>query len=78
MCQAPGSTVFIYGLFCNGDNSRSAGDRQFDARLKEPDPAIGYTSDAFITGQALPAGLDHEATHAMPANNLVLVLKKSS
>ena len=64
--------IIVYGPFLRGADFASDGDRDFDAALRERDPAIGYKSVEAVAEAAGQAGFRHAATDAMPANNLLL------
>lgn len=72
----PGGTFFAYGPFRTEGEFRSAGDASFHARLSEADPQIGYKDLEWIKATAADAGLRLHAVIDMPANNLIVVLRK--
>lgn len=73
---APGGLLLIYGPFLRGEGFASTGDEAFHRSLTAQDPAIGYKSHQSIRSLQRSAGLRIEATHEMPANNLMLVARK--
>ncbi|MEX0283661.1 MAG: DUF938 domain-containing protein [Paracoccaceae bacterium] len=64
--------LIIYGPFKRGTDFASDGDRNFDASLRERDPAIGYKSVEDVSGIATDVGFTLVAKDEMPANNLLL------
>lgn len=73
---APGGTFFAYGPFRTGGAFRSEGDARFHANLAASDPGIGYKDLEWIEGIAADAGLRRHAVIEMPANNLIVALRK--
>ncbi|MFN3954256.1 MAG: DUF938 domain-containing protein [Pararhodobacter sp.] len=76
LAVAPGGVLCLYGPFRRGGALVSDGDRAFDASLKAQDPMIGYKDIAWVEARLAAGGLMHEALHAMPANNLLLVMRR--
>jgi SAM-dependent methyltransferase len=72
----PGGTFCAYGPFRTDGGFRSAGDASFHARLSEADPQIGYKDLEWIEATAFDAGLSRHAVIEMPANNLIVALRK--
>lgn len=72
-----GGQVIVYGPFRRGDAFASNGDRDFDASLRDRDPAIGYKSVEAVTDMADQVGLTLIARDEMPANNLLLTFAKA-
>lgn len=72
----PDGVLIVYGPFLRGADFRSDGDRAFDARLKEQDPAIGYKADNWICAEAGARDLDFAASVDMPAANLMMVFRR--
>ena len=66
-------TMLIYGPFMRGDRFESEGDERFHHSLVAQDSDIGYKSFESVQDLQTKAGLFTEATHEMPANNLMLV-----
>ncbi|MGC9369845.1 MAG: DUF938 domain-containing protein [Paracoccaceae bacterium] len=74
---ASGGLLFLYGPFRRAQGFASEGDANFDARLREQDPEIGYKSVNEVTGWLRAAGLQDIRTVEMPANNLTFLARKS-
>jgi hypothetical protein len=64
--------VIIYGPFLRESGFASESDREFDASLRQRDPAIGYKSLEAVVQAAKINGFNQIATDPMPANNLLL------
>lgn len=73
---APGGTACLYGPFLRDGQPTSEGDAAFDASLRAQNPAIGYKDLAWVIAELAKAGLT-TGIKAMPANNLLLVLRHS-
>jgi hypothetical protein len=73
----PGAPLLIYGPFIEADVETTQSNLDFDASLKSRDPSWGLRDVAWIDGLAAANGLQRTARHAMPANNLTLVYRKS-
>ncbi|WAT18769.1 DUF938 domain-containing protein [Aurantiacibacter sp. MUD11] len=74
---AAGAPLAIYGPFLEADVETTASNLDFDASLKSRDPAWGLRDAAWVDGLAAANGLERTARHAMPANNLTLVYRKT-
>ena len=72
----PGGRLVIYGPFMRGDSFASEGDERFHRLLAAQDADIGYKSFQSVQDLQRSNGLEVEATHEMPANNLMLVAAK--
>ncbi|MGB3796785.1 MAG: DUF938 domain-containing protein, partial [Alteraurantiacibacter sp.] len=72
-----GAPLLIYGPFIEADVEIAASNLQFDASLKARDPAWGLRSVKWLDELAASNGLERTARHAMPANNLTLVYRKT-
>ncbi|WP_245924489.1 DUF938 domain-containing protein [Aliiroseovarius pelagivivens] len=75
---APGAVWFLYGPFRTGGQFRSEGDASFHATLSGQDPLIGYKDLETVQAWAEKAGLHTVDLIEMPANNLALVLRRTS
>lgn len=75
---APQGTFIIYGPFKRGGKLTSDGDRAFHRNLSQHDPDIGYKNDAAIINVAEKAGLGLKRAVELPANNLALILTKTT
>ncbi len=56
----------------------SEGNAAFDVSLRAKDPAWGLRDTRHVAAWAEAAGLALVATHAMPANNLTLVFRRTA
>ena len=74
---APGGTACLYGPFLRGGRATSEGDAAFDASLRAQDPAIGYKDLDWVLVRLTAGGLRVEVTQ-MPANNLMLIARRSN
>lgn len=72
----PGGTFFAYGPFRTGGGFRSEGDAAFHARISEAEPGTGYKDLEWIEETAAEVGLARLALIEMPANNLIIALRK--
>ncbi|PSL21175.1 DUF938 domain-containing protein [Shimia abyssi] len=72
-----GGLLVVYGPFMRGDTLISEGDARFHANLQSQDPEIGYKSDQTVIKWGIGAGLSHQRTTQMPANNLALCWQKT-
>lgn len=71
-----GGRMVVYGPFMRGNAFASEGDERFHLSLSAQDPDIGYKSFQTVQDFQRTSGLDIEATHEMPANNLMLIAAK--
>jgi hypothetical protein len=67
----------LYGPFSYGGSHTSESNARFDAMLRARDPASGVRDFDAIRTLAERCGLRIEEDNAMPANNRLLVLRKS-
>ena len=74
---APLGTACLYGPFLRNGQTTSPGDAAFDASLRAQDPSIGYKDLAWVVKRLSGGGLSVEE-RAMPANNLLLIARKSN
>ena len=72
---APEGTLVIYGPFMRAGRLTSDGDRTFDSDLANPD--IGYKDDTWVAAVLGAAGLRHQITRDMPANNLGIIARRT-
>jgi hypothetical protein len=72
---APGAPLILYGPWLKGDVDTVASNLEFDADLKRRDPEWGLRRVEDFAAAAEERGLALEATRAMPANNLMLLLR---
>src|SRR5512142_2536268 len=74
----PDGVLFLYGPFMIGGKHTATTNAAFDAALKQRDPRWGVRDVDDIVSEATPNGLELREVVDMPANNLSLVLVKSS
>lgn len=72
-----GGPLLIYGPFVEADVETTASNLEFDASLKSRDPSWGLRDVAWLDELAAANGLERTARHAMPANNLTLVYRRT-
>ena len=70
---APTGVLVTYGPYFEADVQPAPGNLEFDASLRAHDPGFGIRQLADVQAQAASAGLQLQARHALPANNLLLV-----
>ena len=73
---APSGVFALYGPFRQDGRLVSEGDGAFDASLRAQDPAIGYKDIEWVEARLASGGLTRCDRIAMPANNLMLILKR--
>jgi len=73
----PGTHCCLYGPFNYGGSFTSNSNRQFDAWLKDRDPASGIRDLEALADLATANGFELEADNEMPVNNRLLVWKKT-
>ncbi|WP_431097321.1 DUF938 domain-containing protein [Polaromonas aquatica] len=74
---APGGMLVTYGPYLEDGVPTSEGNLSFDQSLRAQDPGWGIRRRVDVEQQAARAGLQLQARHAMPANNLLLVWGRS-
>lgn len=74
---APGGMLVTYGPYLEDGVPTSEGNLSFDQSLRAQDPTWGIRRREDVEQVAARAGLQLQARHAMPANNLLLVWTKS-
>ena len=74
---APGAPLIMYGPWLKGDVDTVPSNLEFDSELKRRDPEWGLRRVEDFAAAAEERGLGLEATRAMPANNLMLLLRRS-
>ena len=70
---APGGCLVTYGPYLEDEVPTAEGNRQFDASLRQQNPAWGIRRREDLQAEAARAGLALAQRHALPANNLLLV-----
>ena len=73
-CLAPGAPFVLYGPFLRDGHPTAPSNLAFDASLRSRDPAWGIRSVAAVAQAAV--GFMLEPPVEMPANNLLLVLRR--
>jgi Protein of unknown function (DUF938) len=73
----PGAPLIMYGPWIAGGIPTAASNLAFDADLKRRDPAWGLRKVEDFASAAEERGLRLEHTRAMPANNMMLLLRRS-
>lgn len=73
---APTGVLVLYGPYLEDGVPTAPGNLAFDQSLRARDPAWGIRRLEDVQGEAQRAGLVLQARHAMPANNLLLVLAR--
>lgn len=73
-----GGALAVYGPFRRHGDWVSDGNRQFDQELRKTDPEWGIRDIADVDAHAREHGLALDQVIAMPANNSMLVLRRSS
>jgi len=74
----PDGVLFLYGPFMIGGKHTATTNAAFDAALKQRDPRWGVRDVDDIVSEAAPNGLELREVVDMRANNLSLMLVKSS
>jgi hypothetical protein len=75
---AAGAPLVTYGPYIEVDVATAAGNRAFDADLRERDPAWGIRDLAEVAAEAARNGLVLAERVAMPANNLCLLFRRAA
>lgn len=73
----PGAPLILYGPFIEADVPTAESNLAFDVSLRERDPEWGLREVAALDVLADAAGLRRIRRNAMPANNLMLVWRRS-
>lgn len=73
----PGGQFFVYGPFRQGGAYRSEADERFDRALRRQDERQGIRDLALLEREAARHHLRPAARIDMPANNLLLLLRRS-
>lgn len=71
-----GAPLVLYGPFLRADTPLAPSNAEFDASLKARDPRWGLRDLDTVCDLALAQGLRREQVIEMPANNLMLVLRR--
>ena len=70
---SPNGVLVTYGPYFEADMVPTPSNVEFDQSLRAHDPRFGIRQLADVQAQAAQAGLQLQARHALPANNLLLV-----
>jgi hypothetical protein len=71
-----GAPLILYGPYVEADVPTAESNRAFDADLCARDPAWGLRDTGAVKAAAADAGLAFAERRAMPANNLMLLLRR--
>jgi SAM-dependent methyltransferase len=74
---APGAPLILYGPWLKDDIETAPSNAAFDTDLKRRDPAWGLRRVEDFAAAAEERGLAIEATRPVPANNLMLLLRRT-
>ncbi|HWV59767.1 MAG TPA: DUF938 domain-containing protein, partial [Sphingopyxis sp.] len=74
---APGAPLILYGPYIEPDVPTAASNLDFDANLRARDPAWGLRDTDRVKSAARDAGLAFAERRAMPANNLMLLFRRT-
>ena len=74
---APGAPLILYGPYIEADVPTAASNLDFDANLRTRDPAWGLRDTDMVKSAARDAGLAFAERRAMPANNLMLLFRRT-
>ena len=73
---APAGVLITYGPYLEDSVATAEGNLSFDASLRAQNPAWGIRKLEDVAQVAKQAGLQLAQSHALPANNLLLVWKR--
>ena len=76
-CLRPGGLLLIYGPFIEDGVPTAEGNLAFDADLRQRDASWGLRRLSDVLAQAQACGLRLHQRVAMPANNLLVVLRSA-
>jgi SAM-dependent methyltransferase len=74
---APGGLLVVYGPFRFDGRYTSESNAAFDQYLRERDPDSAIRDFEAVDAQAVAMGLRLDANHTMPANNQLLIWRRS-
>ena len=74
---APGAPLILYGPYIEADEPTAESNLAFDASLRSRDPAWGLRDADTVRSAARDAGLSFAERRAMPANNLMLLFRRT-
>lgn len=73
----PAGPLILYGPWLTGDLAAAPSNLEFDAELKRRDPRWGLRRVEDFAAAAAVEGFALDQTRAMPANNLMLLLRRA-
>ncbi len=76
LARAPGALLLIYGPFLRADRPTAPSNLAFDADLRARNPAWGLRALEAVAVEAARHGWSAPAVTEMPANNLLLALRR--
>ena len=74
---ASGAPLVVYGPYLEADVPTAPSNLEFDAWLKRRDPGFGLRSAEWLDERAAEYGFTRARRVAMPANNLILVYRRT-
>lgn len=74
---APGAPLILYGPYIEADVPTAASNLDFDANLRARNPEWGLRDRDAVEAAAADAGLAFADRRAMPANNLMLLFRRT-
>lgn len=74
---APGAPLILYGAYTEPDVPTAESNLAFDASLRSRDPAWGLRDTDTVKAAAVDAGFAFAERRAMPANNLMLLFRRT-
>jgi hypothetical protein len=74
---APGAPLILYGPYLEAAVETAPSNLEFDAWLKRRDPGFGLRSAEWLDERAAEYGFTRARRVAMPANNLILVYRRT-
>ena len=75
--RVPGAPLILYGPYIESDVPTAESNLAFDANLRARDPAWGLRDTDMVKSAARAAGLAFIERRAMPANNLMLLFRRT-
>jgi len=72
-----GGVLYLYGAYKKGGRHTAPSNKDFDAMLKQTDPAWGLRNMEDVAAEALTHGLKFVRDEAMPANNFSVIFRKT-
>lgn len=74
---AAGAPLILYGPYIESDTPTAESNLAFDASLRARDPAWGLRDTGVVQAAATDAGFGFTERRAMPANNLMLLYRRT-